>query len=215
MRGYKQTLLRRSGGARWDSGLPAPVLAAGGSTGRYTVGYPVLRNRPGPINTRGYSRVGALARYATEPEQSYPPEYCMSRKPALTDGPAVVPSAYFPCTSRHECIHAMVFEMRRLHANHSSSDDGSSRFYRRHSRRVECCNAGKVVTAGVESGRCRMDTVYGRCNCSLRIVEETAHPGLAARGYGHSARLSFYSTCSLQLICRTIVICTLYSWVGH
>jgi hypothetical protein len=179
------------------------------------VGYPILRNIPGPINTRGYSRVGVLARYATALEQSYPPEYCMSCKPVLTGDPAVVLIAYFPCTSRHECIRAMVLEMHRLHANHSGSDDGNSRFYRHHSRRAECCNAGKVVMAGVESGRCRMDTVYGRRICNLRIVEETAHPGIAARGYGHSARLSFYSTCSLQLICRTIVTCTPYSWVVH
>jgi hypothetical protein len=131
----------------------------------------------------------------------------MSCKPVLTAGPAVVPIAYFPCTSRHECIHAMVLEMHRLHANHSGSDDGNSRFYRHHSRRAECCNAGNVVMAGVESGRCRRNKVYGRCICNLRIVGETAHPGIVARGYGHSARLSLYSTCSLQLICRTIVTC--------
>src|SRR6266567_1460269 len=202
MRGYKQTLLRRSGGARWDSDLPAPELAAGGSTGWYAVEYPILRNRPGPINTRGYSRVGALARYATALEQSYPPEYCMSCKPVLTNGPAVVPIAYFPCTSRHECIHAMVLEMHRLHVNHSSSDDGSSRFYRCHSRRAECCNAGKVVMAGVESGRCRMNTVYGPRNCNLRIVEETVYPGIAARGTGCAHGLFLYSSSSLQRIQR-------------
>src|SRR5258706_7199512 len=200
MQGYKQRLLRRSGGALWDSDLPAPVLAAGGSTGRNAVEYPILRNRPGPINTRGYSRVGALARYATALEQSYPPEYCMSCKPVLTDGPAVVPSAYFPCTSRHECIHAMVLEMCRLHANHSGSDDGNSRFYRHHSRRAECCNAGKVVTAGVESGRCRMRREYVRSVCSLHIEGETGDRAVAASSAEQNAGLSLCSSYILQPI---------------
>lgn len=194
MQGYKQTLRRRSGGAGWDSDLPARVLAAGGSTGLYAVGGLILRSIPGPINTRGYSRVGALVRYARALGQSYPPEYCMSCKPLLTDGPAVVPSAYFPCTSRHECISAMDLEMHRLHASHSSSGDGNSRFYRGRSRRAECCNADKLVMGGGESGRCRMDTECGRRNCSRHSVEETVYPGIVVRGCGRSAKLFFYST---------------------
>jgi hypothetical protein len=105
-------------------------------------------------------------------------------------------------------MHAMVLEMCRLHAGRSDSNDGNSMFYMYRLGRVECCNAGTAVMAGVESGRYRMDTKYDLHVCNPHIVEETRYPGTAAREYGHSAKFSLFSTCSLKLIHRTKVICT-------